>query len=265
MTSAGVEWFESKGWEVFPFQQKAWDHYLQGYSGLINAPTGFGKTYSLMVPIILEGLDDAKPNKSGIRAIWIAPIRALTNEIRMTCQFALEGLGLDWRVEIRSGDTSTAQRKKQLENPPEILITTPESVHVMLATKGYEKLFRQMKTIVVDEWHELMGSKRGVQVQLGISRMRGLCPDLKVWGISATIQNIEEALEVLIGPNKDAIPHIVIKSGLTKKIAVESIIPDEIERYPWAGHLGIQLLEKVVPHHSEELFYYHFYQHKIAM
>ena len=247
MTSAGVEWFESKGWEVFPFQQKAWDHYLQGYSGLINAPTGFGKTYSLMVPIILEGLDDAKPNKSGIRAIWIAPIRALTNEIRMTCQLALEGLGLDWRVEIRSGDTSTAQRKKQLENPPEILITTPESIHVMLATKGYEKLFRQMKTIVVDEWHELMGSKRGVQVQLGISRMRGLCPDLKVWGISATIQNIEEALEVLIGPNKDAIPHIVIKSGLTKKIAVESIIPDEIERYPWAGHLGIQLLEKVVP------------------
>ena len=200
-----------------------------------------------MVPIIIEGLQDPNPGKSGIRAIWIAPIRALTNEIRITCQRALEGLGLNWRVEIRSGDTSTAQRKKQLEDPPEIMITTPESIHLMMATKGYEKLFRQMKAIVADEWHELMGSKRGVQVQLGISRIRGLSPKLKVWGISATIQNIDEALEVLIGPNKSNMPHIIIKSGLTKKIAVESIIPDEIERYPWAGHLGIQLLEKVVP------------------
>ncbi len=241
------DWFQSKDWEVFPFQEKAWKHYLNGYSGLINAPTGFGKTYSLMVPIILEGLQDHKPNKSGIRAIWVAPIRALTSEIKITCERALEGLGLDWRVEVRSGDTSTTQRRKQLENPPEIMITTPESIHVMMATKGYEKLFRQMKAIVVDEWHELMGSKRGVQVQLGISRIRGLCPKLKVWGISATIQNIDEALDILLGTHKSLIPHIIIKSELSKKIAVESIIPDEIERYPWAGHLGIQLLEKVVP------------------
>ena len=119
----GDQWFRSIGWEVFPFQQKAWDHYLSGYSGLINAPTGFGKTYSLLIPIIIEGLQDASPKQSGIRAIWVAPIRALTSEIQLTCQKALEGLGLDWRVEVRSGDTSTSQRKKQLEDC--LLYTSP--------------------------------------------------------------------------------------------------------------------------------------------
>lgn len=243
----GEKWFDSNGWKVFPFQDKAWRHYLNGYSGLINAPTGFGKTYSLLVPILLEGLKDPQSDKSGIRAIWVAPIRALTTEIKRTCERALQGLKLDWRVEVRSGDTSTAQRKEQLKNPPEILITTPESIHVMLATKGYEQLFRCMNAIIVDEWHELMGSKRGVQVELGISRIRGMRPQLKVWGISATIENIDEAIGVLLGTHQSSTPNIIIKSGLKKKIAVESIIPDEIERYPWAGHLGIQLLEKVVP------------------
>lgn len=243
----GKDWFQTNGWDIFPFQESAWIHYLQGYSGLINAPTGFGKTYSLMIPILLEGLEQKSNKSQGIKAIWIAPIRALTNEIKITCEKAIQGLGLDWAVEIRSGDTSTSKRKEQLKNPPEILITTPESIHVMLATKGYEKLFGSMNAIVVDEWHELMGSKRGVQIELGISRIRGLCPQLKVWGISATIANIDEALDILLGTHKDSIPSIIIRSKLEKKIAVESIIPDEIERYPWAGHLGIQLLEKVIP------------------
>lgn len=247
LLKTGLSWFESNGWEAFPFQQEAWEKYLSGYSGLINAPTGFGKTYSLMVPILLEGLTDPDPKKKGIRAIWVAPIRALTNEIKLTCEKAIKGLDLDWRVEVRSGDTSTAQRKAQIKDPPEILITTPESIHVLMCGKGYEQLFQCMNAIVVDEWHELMGSKRGVQVELGISRIRGLRPKLKVWGISATIQNIEEALDILLGPNKEKVPHALIRSKLSKRIAIESIIPDHIEKYPWAGHLGLQLLEKVVP------------------
>ncbi len=243
----GQQWFTSQGWEVFPFQQTAWEHYLRGYSGLINAPTGFGKTYSLLVPILLEGLSDPQPKQMGIRAIWVAPIRALTHEIRLSCQRAIEGLGLDWRVEVRSGDTTTAQRKEQLTNPPEILITTPESIHILLATKGYDRIFRHINAIIVDEWHELMGSKRGVQVELGISRIKGMRPDLKVWGISATIQNLQEAMEVLLGPEVSPDQSIIIRSQREKIIAVESVIPDEIENYPWAGHLGIQLLEKVIP------------------
>lgn len=238
-------WFASQGWTVFPFQQEAWDRYADGYSGIINAPTGFGKTYSLLLPILMEGLRSGE--KKGLQAIWVSPIRALTNEIRMTCERAIEGLGLDWRVEVRSGDTSTADRTKQRKNPPQILITTPESIHVLMASKGYDRFFGSLKAVVVDEWHELMGSKRGVQMQLAMSRFRGINPDLKVWGISATIQNIDEALDVLLGAHKKSNLSTIIRSQRSKQIEVVSVVPDEIEKYPWAGHLGIQLLEKVVP------------------
>lgn len=247
LLNKAYSWFESQKWKPFPFQIEAWEKYLEDYSGLINAPTGFGKSFSLLIPIIIEGLAEGSAQNKGVRAIWVAPIRALAGEIKHTCEKALVGLGLNWRVEVRSGDTTSAQRKDQISNPPEILITTPESIHVLMATKGYERLFKYMNCIVVDEWHELMGSKRGVQIQLGISRLRGIQPKIKVWGISATIENIGEAIDILLGTEKMQIKHVLIKSEQTKQISVESIIPDVIEEYPWAGHLGIQLLKKVIP------------------
>ncbi|MEL6122928.1 MAG: DEAD/DEAH box helicase, partial [Bacteroidota bacterium] len=241
-----IRWFEQQGWEPFPFQLNAWQAYEKGMCGLINAPTGFGKTYSLLIPILLEGLRESKP-KTGIRAIWVAPIRALTMEIQQTCQRAIEGLGLDWRVAVRSGDTSSSVRKKQMTDPPQVLITTPESIHILLATKKNNRLFKNLNAIIVDEWHELMGSKRGVQIELAISRMRGMQPHLKVWGISATIANIDQGVDILLGPEFDPAKKTIIKSGITKHISVETILPDEIEEYPWAGHLGLALLEKVIP------------------
>ena len=243
----GLDWFAANDWEPFQFQIDAWKKYLSGYSGLINAPTGFGKTYSLLIPILIEALDDQKKSKSGFRAIWIAPIRALTKEIQISCQRAIEGLDLDWRVEVRSGDTTTTQRKKQLSEPPEILITTPESLHIIMASKGYARYFKYLNAIVVDEWHELMGSKRGVQVELAISRLRGIQQNLKVWGISATIANIEQAVDILLGPNFSEDQKVIIRSGIKKHISVETVLPDEIEKYPWTGHMGLQLLEKVIP------------------
>ena len=242
----GLDWFEANKWQAFPFQMKAWEHYLGGYSGLINAPTGFGKTYSLLLPILLENFHNPD-KKPGFRAIWVAPIRALTKEIEISCRNAIEGLDLGWEVGVRTGDTTSTQRKKQLQNPPEILITTPESIHVMMTQKGYAKYFKNLNAVVVDEWHELMGSKRGVQVELALSRLRGLQPKLKVWGISATIANIDEALDILLGPDFDPNKKIIIRSGIKKHISVETIIPNEIEKYPWAGHLGLHLLEKVLP------------------
>jgi len=242
-----LDWFGHQGWTAFPFQLEAWEAYAQGKCGLINAPTGFGKTYSLLIPILLEGLHEQKKNKKGFRAIWVAPIRALTKEIKLTCERAISGLDLDWRVEVRSGDTTTTQRKKQLSDPPEILITTPESIHILMASKGYTKYFKNLNTIVIDEWHELMGSKRGVQVELGISRLRGIQTKLKVWGISATIANIHQGVDILLGPGFDESRKVIIRSGIKKMISVETIIPDVIEEYPWAGHLGLALLEKVIP------------------
>ena len=243
----GLDWFAANDWEPFPFQQEAWTKYLSGYSGLINAPTGFGKTYSLLIPILIEAMREKGKAKSGFRAIWIAPIRALTKEIKMSCQRAIEGLDLDWEVQVRTGDTTSSQRKKQLTNPPEILITTPESIHIIMASKGYAKYFKNLNAIVVDEWHELMGSKRGVQVELAISRLKGLQPTLKIWGISATIANIDQALDILLGPSADPKKKTIIRSGIKKHISVETVLPDEIEKYPWAGHLGLHLLEKVIP------------------
>ncbi len=237
-------WFTDMGWKPFPFQKQCWDEYLAGKSGLINAPTGFGKTYALIIPILLEGLM-TEPNEPGVKAIWVAPIRALTKEIKMSCQTAISGLGLSWTVDIRSGDTSTQKRKHQIEAPPDVLITTPESVHVLLASRNYHRLFKNLRAVVVDEWHELMGSKRGVQVELGLSRLKGLNPSLKVWGVSATIENVDQAIEVLLGAH--AYDSVLVRSNQKKVIAVETVLPDEIEKYPWAGHLGIRLLEKVLP------------------
>ncbi|MCB0558429.1 MAG: ligase-associated DNA damage response DEXH box helicase [Lewinellaceae bacterium] len=257
-------WFEQQGWQPFPFQREAWRHYLDGYSGLVNAPTGTGKTYSLAMGILLEGKsplpasskgESLPPTPSegggerglGLQAIWITPIRALAKEIQGSIQRAADGLGLDWRVAIRSGDTKSGERAKQKKNPPEVLITTPESLHLLLASKGYSQYFKGLKTIVVDEWHELIGSKRGVQVELALSRLKGLLPGLKVWGISATIGNMDEALAVLLGNTLQTGHYKVVRANISKRIEVESILPDEIERFPWAGHLGIRLLEKVLP------------------
>ena len=242
----GIDWFKANDWDPFPFQLEAWEKYLAGESGLINAPTGFGKTYSLLIPILIEALSEKK-SKSGFRAIWIAPIRALTKEIKISCERAIEGLDLDWEVGVRTGDTTASQRKKQLTHPPEILITTPESIHIIMASKGYAKYFKNLNAIVIDEWHELMGSKRGVQVELALSRLRGIRPSLKVWGISATIANIDQALDILLGPTQKKRTRNIIRSGIKKHISVETVLPDEIEKYPWAGHLGLALIQKVIP------------------
>ena len=243
-TSFAYKWFESKNWEVFSFQQESWESYLQGYSGLINAPTGSGKTYSLLIPALIEhhALDFPK----GLQLIWVTPIRALAKEINLSSVKAAEGLSIQWEVATRTGDTSTTARQKQLSDPPHMLITTPESLLVLMCQSKYEDFFSTVKAVVVDEWHELVGSKRGVQTELFLSRMRGINPTLKIWGISATIGNMDEAVDVLLGQEKPS-PWKVIKADIKKEIEVHSIIPDEIEKFPWAGHLGIRMLQKVVP------------------
>ncbi len=245
----GTDWFKEKGWNAFAYQLEAWNKILDGESGIINAPTGSGKTYSCGIGLILDEIhrrnSGEKPTK-GLKIIWVSPIRALTKEIKYSLERAVESFDLNWAVEIRSGDTSTKERKEQLSNPPDVLITTPESIHILLATSGYSTFFKNLRAIVADEWHELMGSKRGVQVELAISRFRGMNLQLMIWGISATIGNLQESIEVLLGPNHPAKSSFV-KSGIKKTIALETILPDEIENYPWAGHLGIKLLDKVIP------------------
>ncbi len=244
------QWFKSMAWVPLPFQYETWEAFNHGKSGMVNAPTGSGKTYSILVAAFIEYINSHPDNnktsgKEGLQLIWVTPIKALAKEILLSCDKAILGMNLPWKAEIRTGDTTVKDRKSQTKNPPQILITTPESLHVILATDGYSKILNTVKTIVVDEWHELIGSKRGVQTELVVSKLFSLNPKIKIWGISATIGNMSEAIEVLLNvvPTEN---RALIIADMTKTIALHSVIPDEIERYPWAGHLGLKLADKVL-------------------
>ncbi|HEY0091728.1 MAG TPA: DEAD/DEAH box helicase, partial [Flavobacterium sp.] len=246
----GEEWFRKQGWKSFPFQTQTWTAFLQGKNGLLNAPTGSGKTYALWIPIVLDYIKNNPNYKTkhtpGIKAIWITPLRALSVEIKQAAERVVADLGTNITVGIRSGDTSTAERARQKDKMPDLLITTPESLQLLLATKGYDKIFKNCTSIVIDEWHELLGTKRGVQTELGLSRLKTVAPKMRIWGISATIGNLQQAMEVLLGPDSDALQNsVLIRANIDKKIKVISIIPEQMETYPWRGHMGLHLLDEV--------------------
>ncbi|WET04192.1 ligase-associated DNA damage response DEXH box helicase [Flavobacterium sp. YJ01] len=243
-------WFESQGWKPFPFQTQTWTAFLQGKNGLLNAPTGSGKTYALWLPIILNYIKE-NPNyktkhNSGLKAIWITPLRSLSVEIKQAAERVLTDLEIPMTVGIRSGDTSAAERAKQKGKMPDLLITTPESLQLLLASKGYANTFKNCSAIVIDEWHELLGTKRGVQVELGLSRLKTIAKNLRIWGISATIGNLQQAQEVLLGVDSEAYNNsVLIKAVINKKIKVVSIIPEKMDTYPWRGHMGLHLIDEV--------------------
>lgn len=243
------QWLAAKDLKPFTFQEEAWEHYLQGHSGLVNAPTGFGKTFSLFLGVVIRWMNEEPEYRSkkhnGLQMLWVTPLRALAKDIGRAMEEALHELQVPWKVGIRSGDTTVAVREQQKKQMPEILIITPESIHILLSQKGYPERFAGLHTVVVDEWHELLGSKRGVLVELGLSRLRGMNKGLRTWGISATIGNLEEALDVLMGDTSQQTA--IVRADVHKAIDVQCILPDEIEKYPWAGHLGIRLLQKALP------------------
>ncbi|WP_282086799.1 ligase-associated DNA damage response DEXH box helicase [Aquimarina algiphila] len=248
----GESWFLQQNWKVFPFQKQAWKAFLQGKHGLLNAPTGSGKTYALWIPIVLNYIknnpDYQTKHKKGLKAIWITPLRALSQEIKQAAERVTKDLNTQLTVGIRTGDTTQKERAAQKRSMPDLLITTPESLQLLLASKGYDKTFKNCSAIIIDEWHELLGTKRGVQIELGTSRLKTIAPQLRIWGISATIGNLEQAQEVLLGSNSKALENsVLIKANIKKKIKVQSIIPDQMETFPWRGHLGIHLLDQVIP------------------
>lgn len=284
-----TEWLSQKDRHPFSFQQQTWQHIINGESGLVNAPTGCGKTYSVFLGAVIDFINKHPDNyttksKNGLQLLWITPLRALAKDIGRAMEEVIAELGMSWKIGIRNGDTDTSERQKQKRQMPEVLIITPESLHLLLAQKDHHEIFQSLKIIAVDEWHELLGSKRGVQVELAVSRIVNLATSfelratskeqqlisngqssgcsklraeetgsqlaahssgLSLWGISATIGNLEEAKNVLLAPLKKK--GIIIRAHIKKGIEIESIIPDEIEKYPWAGHLGIKLIDKVIP------------------
>lgn len=237
-------WLGEKGFEPFGFQLETWEKFGKNYSGMVIAPTGFGKTYSVFLAVITDFLNNPDNYKDGLQLLWITPLRALAKDIAKAMTEAIDEIGLDWKVAVRNGDTPQAERVSQTKKMPEILIITPESLQLLLAQKNNHRFFKNLKCVAVDEWHELLGSKRGVLVELALSQIISYQKKLKIWGITATIGNLDEAMEVLI-PYPIKKTKVVAKEK--KKIDIIPIFPDEVEILPWAGHLGAKLVDKVVP------------------
>jgi ATP-dependent Lhr-like helicase len=244
---AAKDWFFLKKWKPHPFQKQTWKLIAAGYSGMLNAPTGYGKTYAVWFGVIHDFLNRSKQSKSydkDLHCLWITPLRALSKEIENAVQQVSTDLHLSYSIGVRTGDTSAKNKAAYKKQMPNALITTPESMHLMLAQKGYADVFKKLQFVVVDEWHELLGSKRGVQIELALSRLRALNPELKIWGISATIGNIADAKDILLGALADNA--ILVKAEIKKKIIIETILPEVLEKFPWAGHLGLKLGQKVL-------------------
>jgi ATP-dependent Lhr-like helicase len=172
------QWYKQKAWKQFPFQKEMERLTLSGFSGLLNAPTGSGKTFALFLPFLADYINKYPilyhQKNNGLLMLWITPLRALTNDIRKAMQETCDELGLPWRIMTRTGDTSAAEKAALKKKLPEVLLTTPESLHLMLAQKEYPKVFSGLQVLVCDEWHELLGTKRGVQVELGLSKLKAL-------------------------------------------------------------------------------------------
>ncbi|MGV8915921.1 MAG: ligase-associated DNA damage response DEXH box helicase [Kaistella sp.] len=239
-----TKWMAKKEFSPFSFQLETWEKYYKNYSGMVIAPTGFGKTYSVFLAVIIDYLNFPQKYGDGLKLIWISPLRALAKDIAKAMREAIDEIGLDWTVGVRNGDTPVAERASQTKKMPDILLVTPESMHLLLAQKNHQRFFKNLKCIAVDEWHELLGGKRGVLTELALSRVVSYQKKVRIWGITATIGNLDEALEVLI-PYKIKKTKVVAKEK--KKIDIIAVLPDEVEVLPWAGHLGHKLADKVIP------------------
>ena len=262
-------WLDQRGWSPFDFQRRTWEAYLAGRSGLVHAATGTGKSYSVWLGIVEEGLRERAdrpadslapglsrasgngrkrkpPEAEPLRALWITPMRALANDLVVSLRRPIEELELNWEIGLRTGDASAAERRRQRKRMPTALVTTPESLSLLLSYPDAREMFRDLRAVVVDEWHELLGTKRGVQTELGLARLRMWNPALRTWGLSATLGNLEEARDTLLGVGPAAAGGVLIHGTTPKQTEVVTLLPETMERFPWAGHLGKRMLKQVV-------------------
>lgn len=238
-------WFKQRKWVPREFQRNAWSAYLHGQNGLISVSTGFGKTYAGCLGALAE-LAFQNEKATGIHILYISPLRALSSDIIKNLREPIEDLKLPYTVEGRTGDTSAYERARQKKNPPSILVTTPESFNLLLISEEHREAMKKCRLVVIDEWHELMGNKRGVQIQLCLSHLKSLAPKVKVWGLSATLGNPKLAGEVLNGGHLNHFSFITER--VSKEIHIQCLLPDEIDSFPWSGHMGTAMMEKVVNH-----------------
>ena len=257
MKSTIKDWFAALGWKPFKFQKEVWQAIEQGESGLLHATTGAGKTYAVWLGALIAFAAtkvSKKPVAEPLTILWITPMRALAADTLRAIQLPLTFLAQTdpsaalWTAGARSGDTSASERAAQNKRLPTVLVTTPESLSLLLSRADAREVLGCVKMVVVDEWHELLGNKRGVQVQLALARLRSFNGALVTWGMSATLGNLDEAMHTLLGPRKgnSNSTGTLVQGQVPKKLVVDSLLPKQVERFPWGGHLGLTMLPQVV-------------------
>ncbi|MFY1877793.1 ligase-associated DNA damage response DEXH box helicase [Achromobacter xylosoxidans] len=237
-------WFAARGWKPAPFQRETWRRYLDGESGLLHTPTGSGKTLAAFGGPLLEALAGDAPMApgEGPRVLWVTPLRALAADTTRALTQTAADMGLAWTVALRTGDASARDKRLARQGKAQALVITPESLALLLSYADASSRFRALRCIVVDEWHELLGNKRGVLLQLCLARLRRLSPGVRTWGLSATLGNLEEARAVLL-------PHApgsaLVAGARPRRMQISTLLPERSRALPWAGHLGLSQLERV--------------------
>ena len=254
--AAAERWLAARGWKPFAFQREVWRAMVEGRSGLLHANTGTGKTLAAWLGA-LQALTveappvraRAKPLAPPLSVLWLTPMRALAADTTRALREPLADLAPTWTIGLRSGDTTSAERSSQDRRLPTVLVTTPESLTLQLARADALDTLSHVQLVVVDEWHELLGNKRGVQVQLALARLRQRRPGLICWALSATLGNLEEALATLVGvrpPARDAPAPAPVRGDVAKTIVIDTLLPERAERFSWGGHMGLRMLPQVV-------------------
>jgi ATP-dependent helicase Lhr and Lhr-like helicase len=243
-----LEWFQARGWQPTPLQREVWHRYLAGASGLLTTPTGSGKTLAAFGGVLLAALREpaasagtARARAAAVNTLWITPLRALAADTARALREPLADLGLPWVVALRTGDARARERRLAQRGGAQVIVTTPESLAVMLSYPDFPATLSDLRCVVVDEWHELLGNKRGVLLQLCLARLRRLAPHLRCWGLSASLGNLQQARDVLLPQDPDA----PIVRGGTRAVVLETLLPEVGGRFPWAGHLGLEHLHAV--------------------
>jgi ATP-dependent Lhr-like helicase len=239
-------WFNASGWTPWPFQEEVWQAYLQGRSGLLQVATGAGKTYASFMGALAEAIDDhaskLSPQTKGLRVLYITPLRAVSRDIELALKRPIRELDLPLRVESRTGDTKSSIRSRQGKNLPEVLVTTPESLTLLLSREGAREQFANVRACIVDEWHELLSSKRGTQTELALAHLRTLAPRMRTWALSATLDNLDEAARAAVGTTAEP---LVVRGHMPRPVVITTLLPKD-GRLPWAGHFGLAMLPAVL-------------------
>ena len=221
-------WFAAQGWSPRPHQMAMLDAARAGESILLIAPTGGGKTLAGFLPSLVA-LHETPSER--LHTLYVSPLKALATDIARNLMRPVADMGLPIRIETRTGDTPANRRARQKLVPPQLLLTTPESLAVLLSSPDAPQFFGGLASVVMDEVHALAGTKRGDQLALGVSRLRTLAPGLRCVGLSATVAH-PAAIEAFVGASRT----IAVADGAPPSIAM--MLPEG--ELSWAGHMGLE-------------------------